>query len=171
MTVLTTDRLTLRPPQASDEAEFMAYTSSARYIAERGEQPLHQQWGYFAGLMGHWAVRGYGRFLVARRDTGAIIGHLGPLYPTGWPEREIAWHLWSDEAEGQGFAFEAAQAAVRHAFTDLGWDTAVSYIAPGNARSRALAERLGATVDPEATPLPIAPDGLVYRHPTPEGRA
>ena len=168
MTTITTDRLILRPPAPSDEDAFLAYTGSPRYARERGETPLHQQWGYFAGLLGHWAVRGFGRFVVQRRDTGKLIGHLGPLFPAGWPEREIAWHLWSDDAEGQGFAFEGARAALRHAYQTLGWDTAVSYIATGNTRSRALAERLGAVIDPAATPVPVAPDCLVYRHPRPE---
>lgn len=171
MSMLTTDRLVLRRPTPDDLDAFMGYTGSARYISERGEQPLHQQWSYFAQLLGHWDIHGYGRFLAIRRDTNDIIGHLGPLFPAGWPEREIAWHLWSDEAEGHGFAFEGAQAAVRHAFGTLGWKTAVSYISKTNLRSQALAKRLGAARDPLATGLSIAPDGLVFRHPAPKEAA
>ena len=48
----------------------------------------------------------------------------------------------------------------------------MSYIAEGNARSVALAERLGAVLDLEAA-APEAPGKrvLVYRHPRPEGLA
>ena len=168
---LDTARLILRRPEPADAAAFLAYTGSERYRRERGDRPLPEQWNYFAALMGHWEIRGYGRFLVCLRDGGTIIGHVGPLYPEGWPEREIAWHLWSDAAEGKGYAHEAARAARDHAFQTLGWDTAVSYIAPDNARSRALASRLGARIDTDAAQLPY-PDkpSVVYRHPRPEAR-
>ncbi len=53
----------------------------------------------------------------------------------------------------------------RHAYEDLGWETAVSYIDPANARSIALAERLGCTRDDAADR--VHPDDLVYRHPSP----
>ncbi len=167
MTVtIQTPRLTLRQPDASDLDVFMAYTGGDRFRRERGEKPLPDQWSYFATLLGHWQICGFGRFLVTVKETDSVIGHIGPLFPAGWPEREIAWHLWSDEAVGKGYAFEAAQAAVRHAYADLGWDTAVSFILPQNTRSRRLAERLGAIIDPDAQGMSF--DGvttLVYRHP------
>jgi RimJ/RimL family protein N-acetyltransferase len=94
----------------------------------------------------------------------------GPWFPEGWPEQEIGWSLWSAEAEGRGFALEAAQAARGYAYGDLGWPTAVSYIRPENRRSIALAQRLGAVLDPDAA-TPDDSDDLVYRHPAPGGRA
>src|SRR5690606_24162515 len=98
------------------------------------------------------------------------IGLVGGLQLDNWPEREIAWFLWQG-FEGQGYAAEAARAALDHVFDTLGWDTAVSYIGAGNARSIALAERLGARRDPEAaTPDPSRP-ASVWRHPRPEARA
>ncbi|MEL7026999.1 MAG: GNAT family N-acetyltransferase, partial [Pseudomonadota bacterium] len=54
-------------------------------------------------------------------------------------------------------------------FTELGLSTLVSYIDPENARSIALAERLGAVRDDEAEKPEDNP--LVYRHPTPEASA
>ena len=73
--------------------------------------------------------------------------------------------MWDPAAEGKGYAFEAAQAARAHAFDVLGWETAVSYIDPGNARSIELAERLGAVRDPEAAPFHEG--DLVFRHSAP----
>jgi RimJ/RimL family protein N-acetyltransferase len=173
MTVIVTDRLVLRPPAPGDAEAFLAYSGSSRWVRERGEQPLWQRWNYFAGLLGHWQLRGWGRFMATERATGRIIGHLGPLFPEGWPEPEIAWHLWHDSDEGKGCAFEAARAAVTHAFDDLGWPTAVSYIAETNTRSRRLAERLGAVLDTTATGPTYAPDLriTVWRHPRPRGLA
>ncbi|MGI9393987.1 MAG: GNAT family N-acetyltransferase, partial [Boseongicola sp.] len=90
-------------------------------------------------------------------------------YPEDWPEPEIGWTVWAAEAEGEGFAFEAAKAARDFAFRELGWTTAVSYIDDGNDRSVALAERLGAWRDDAAeTPDNDEPPVLVYRHPVPE---
>ena len=83
------------------------------------------------------------------------------------PGALLTWVLFGAAHEGQGIAREAATACIAHAFDTLGWDTAVSYIAPENAASIALAERLGATLDPDApqpeTTYPI----LIYRHPNP----
>ena len=52
------------------------------------------------------------------------------------------------------------QAARHFAFGILKWPSVVSYIDPANARSIALVERLGATLDTAASDA----DLLVYRH-------
>ena len=104
---------------------------------------------------------------MARKGDDTALGMVGPWFPAGWPERELGWTVWSDAAEGKGYAFEAAAAARDHAFGALGWETAVSYIDPDNIRSVALAERLGARHDPEARG-PGENSCLVYRHPRPE---
>lgn len=64
-------------------------------------------------------------------------------------------------AEGHGFAFEAAHALCQWA-RDAGLPALVSYVDAGNTRSRRLAERLGAVLDPEAARPD--PTDLVYRH-------
>lgn len=173
MTVIVTDRLVLRPPVPGDAEAFLAYSASPRWSRERGEQPLWQRWSYFATLLGHWHLRGWGRFMVTDRATGRLMAHIGPLYPEGWPEPEIAWHLWHDADEGKGYATEAARAALAHAFRDLGWTTAVSYIAETNAASAGVARKLGAVIDPAAAAPAYAPDVRinVWRHPSPGARA
>ena len=81
----------------------------------------------------------------------------------------MSWSIWAPEAEGKGYAAEAARAALDYAFDTLGWDTCVSYIDANNARSIALAERMGATVDPTAAQPDDETDLLVYRHARPSG--
>ena len=73
----------------------------------------------------------------------------GGWKPAKWPEREIAWIIWPDEA-GHGYALEATHAVRSISTTTCGWDGAVSYIDPKNLDSIRLAERLGANKDHDA---------------------
>ncbi len=162
--VLTTDRLALRGPEPQDWPAFRDYFTSDRSIYTGGPLEPRSAWMMFAAEIGHWAIHGFGMWTVTLTESGQQIGLVGCWYPDGWPEKEIGWLLW-DGFEGQGYAAEAAQAARAQCYGPFGWTTAVSYIAPKNARSIALAERLGCTLDPAATQP--KPGTLVYRHPAP----
>ncbi|QBY01543.1 N-acetyltransferase [Rhodophyticola sp. CCM32] len=159
---LTTDRLHLRGPDARDWPGFLDYFTSERSQFTGGPLEPRPAWVLFAAEIGHWAIHGFGMWSVTRKEDDTAIGLIGCWYPEGWPEKEIGWLLWP-RAEGQGYAYEAATAVRAHVYNTLRWSTAVSYIAPGNIRSIALAERLGARLDPSATKP--KPDTLVYRHP------
>ena len=93
------------------------------------------------------------------------LGVVGPFYPETWPEPEIAWTMFA-AAEGRGYAYEAALAARRYAYETLGFETIISLIADGNARSIALARRLGATFEREYT-HPLLGSMQLWRHPPP----
>ena len=164
--VLETERLILRAPVLADYPAIEAFICSERasyVLAEPGTPRV--AWRVLAHMTGMWALRGFGLFVFCDKATGDPLGTAGPWYPMGWPEKEIGWSVWSAEAEGKGCAHEAASAARAHAFDVLGWTTAVSYIDPENARSIALAERLGCVLDTEAQgPDDGGPPVLVYRH-------
>ncbi|MBF9043483.1 GNAT family N-acetyltransferase [Rhodobacterales bacterium HKCCE4037] len=162
--VLHTERLTLRGPEARDWPAFRDYFLSPRSHFTGGPYETPKQaWTLFAAEIGHWYIHGFGMWSVDL--DGTAIGLVGCWYPDGWPEREIGWLLW-DGYEGQGYALEAAQAARAQCYGPFGWDTAVSYIHRDNARSIALAERLGCVRDTAA--IHPNPDALVYRHPAPQ---
>lgn len=170
--VIHTKRLILRAPEPWDAAPFCAFLGSDRARFVGGTTEPGRAWRAFGTILGHWVLRGFGPFTIVRADsrTGAerAIGMAGPWFPDTWPEHEIGWMLWDDAHEGQGLAAEAAAAVRDHARTHLGWATAVSYIDLENARSIALAERLGAVRDPDAAVPPAHPDGGVlgvWRHP------
>lgn len=168
---LETARLVLRAPGRDDWPAFNAFLASPRGTFIRsGAHDAQLAWRSFGHLIGHWVLRGFGMFVFTRKGDGSALGMAGPWFPEGWPEREIGWAVWDPGSEGKGLAFEAATATRRFAFEHLGWTTAVSYIAPENARSIALALRLGAVRD-DAAPHPGAGPCHVYRHPRPEGRA
>lgn len=170
--VLTTARLTLRAPQASDWPHFCRFILSERAEFIRApDLDEAKAWRAFGHVIGMWVLRGFGSFVFHEQGDDTPLGLTGPWQPWDWPERELGWTVWHPGAEGRGVAREAAAAARDHAFRDLGWTTAVSYIDPANARSIALAERLGAVRDPAAAhPHPDEPC-LVYRHPAPETAA
>ncbi|MEL6451617.1 MAG: GNAT family N-acetyltransferase [Pseudomonadota bacterium] len=163
--VLTTQRLTLRAPHAGDLAAFMAYYATDRAQYTGGPMTERQAWNFFGTELGHWVLNGFGMFTVTRTGDDRALGIVGHWYPQTWPEKEVGWVLFDPKDEGQGIAAEAARACIDHAWTVLGWDTIVSYIAPENAASIRLAERLGARLDPNAPPIPGGKPNLVYRHP------
>lgn len=165
--VIETERLILRAPAASDWPVWRAFAGSDRSRFIGGPIGEDKAWRAFGHIIGMWVLRGFGTLIFNDRNTGAPLGMAGPWYPEGWPEPEIGWTVWTPEAEGKGFACEAALAGRLYAYRDLGWKTAVSYIDPTNARSIALAERLGAVRDPMAA-CPAEEPCLVYRHPAPE---
>ena len=111
---------------------------------------------------------GTGKFFLTLKGSDQAIGMAGPWFPEGCPGQEVGWPLFSDAASGKGLATEAARAELAHAFGRLGRKTAVSSVDPANIRSIRLAERLGARLDPSATPPDPTP---VYRQSAPGGRA
>jgi len=143
MAILETQRLVLLQPDETivDKAVTRAYS-----------------------VLGHWTHRGFGLFTVIRKDDGAYVGMTGPYFPPGRPETEIGWILFNGY-EKQGYATEAARAAIDYARTVLNWKDIVHYIDSQNTGSVAVAERLGAKLDSTAKqPKPENPC-LVYRQP------
>ena len=142
---LETERLLLRPFRDTDIEPYAAMCADPdvmRYVGDRGVLSRDDAWRQMAMLVGHWHLRGFGMWALEERATGAFIGRVGLHFPDGWPDREIAWAL-ARPYWGKGLAFEAARAALAHAFESLRWEGAISLIDPANRRSTSLAERLG----------------------------
>ncbi|WP_208350793.1 GNAT family N-acetyltransferase [Pseudaestuariivita rosea] len=164
--VLQTERLTLRGPELSDLDAYAEYGASPRTAYVGGPFNRAQAFDRLSNLIGHWHLRGFGRWIIADQDTNAPLGIVGLYYPEDWPEPEIAWSVFAD-AEGRGIAYEAALVARTYAYETLGWTTAISLIIDGNTRSFALAERLGARFEKIYT-HPEYGEMAMWRHPGPE---
>lgn len=160
---LETERLRLRAPRASDLDAYAAFRASERARVLGGPYTRAQAFEQLGELIGHWHLRGFGRWMVADRGSDAPLGVVGLFFPEDWPEPEIAWSVF-DEAEGKGVAHEAALAARDYAYATLGWSSVVSLVAPDNARSAALARRLGAKVEGQH-PHPLFGPLDIWRHP------
>lgn len=109
---------------------------------------------------------GFGLWALERRDDGAFLGFTGlavvrPDLPFA-PATEVGWRL-AQSAWGQGFATEAARAALRVGF-ESGHAEIVSFTADINAPSRRVMERLGMRRDPaDDFDHPALPDGSPLR--------
>ncbi|NNE51220.1 MAG: GNAT family N-acetyltransferase [Sulfitobacter sp.] len=163
-----TPNLRLRCPRLSDFEAYAAFRSSDRAALVGGPNTRTQAFDKLCEIVGHWQLRGYGRWIVADKTTDEPLGVVGPFFPDDWPEPEIAWSVF-EAAEGRGVAFEAARKALDYVYDTLGWTTAISCTTPENTRSQALAQRLGAVREDDFT----TDDGLhlhVYRHAAPEAR-
>ncbi|MDV7142517.1 GNAT family N-acetyltransferase [Tropicimonas sp. TH_r6] len=165
--LLVTERLMLRAQRPEDFEPFAEMLASERSVYMGGPTTRKTAWLWFAADSGAWPLMNLGGWTIERRTDGAVLGQVAVNKPDFYPEIEIGWMLYTAHLR-EGYAFEAAAAARDWAFGPRGLTTLVSYVDPPNARSIALAERLGATRDDEA-PRPD-PGDLVYRHPHP-GRA
>ncbi|KAB7613924.1 GNAT family N-acetyltransferase [Amylibacter sp. SFDW26] len=163
---IETERLILRRPAPRDQDICVDFFMSERAAGVGGPFDLHAAWRHFAYELGHWEINNFGMWAVTMKGDDTILGLIGPWHPADWPEREIGWMVFGN-AEGKSIAYEAAEAAIKHARTELGWTDFVSYISEGLDRSIALAERLGAALDKNAKG-PEAHPCLVYRHPMQE---
>jgi len=167
--VLETERLTQRVPGREDAQVLRDFYASDRSRFVGGPKTTEGAWRQLATEIGHWALRGYGRWIAVERETGRAVGLVGLWNPEGWPEPEVAWDLF-EGFEGRGYATEAARAARSHAYGPLGWTTAISLVNPANTASARVAERLGASPDGEVTHETYGTI-TIYRHPAPEALA
>ena len=164
-----TERLTLRAPRLEDFEPYADFCGSERSKGVGGPYTRGQSFQRLEGLVGHWHLRGFGRWMVTDRATGEPLGVVGPMHPLDWPEPEIAWSVFAP-AEGRGIAQEAAEAARRYVYEVLGWPTVISCTTPDNTRSIALARRMGAERDGSFS-HPSFGELLIWRHPGPEALA
>lgn len=158
---LQTERLSLRAMTYDDWPAYADFMASQRSEFMGGPFTTSVAWGMFCADQAQWDFFGLGALSIEDRKTGATLGQVGLNSGPLFPELELGWLVWP-EAEGRGVAFEAAATMRDWAKTIKQVKTLVSYIDPENERSRKLAERLGATLDPDAPKQD--PTDLVYRH-------
>ncbi|MEM7472056.1 MAG: GNAT family N-acetyltransferase [Pseudomonadota bacterium] len=162
---LHTERLTLRMPVLDDFDAYAEIMAGDVHGYMGGPFSRAEAWDdYCVGIAG-WALRGHGTWSADDTKAQNLLGFVGLNLEFGDPERELGW-MFTPAARGKGYAFEAATAIRDHAFETLDWPDFVSYVDPANTKSRALAEKLGAKIDPDA-PLPegeTPADVVVYRH-------
>lgn len=148
--VLETARLVLRPYRDSDLEAQARTLADAEVMRHLGAAPLAREdaWRRLLCAPGLWVLLGYGYWAVTARDDGRYLGQLGfadfkrDMEPgiEGLPE--IGW-IFAPEAQGRGYATEAALAALAWADAMLRAPETVAIIDADNAPSIRVAEKCG----------------------------
>jgi RimJ/RimL family protein N-acetyltransferase len=163
---LTSERLILRPWRDEDLDPLFAINGdpeSMRYFAATMNRAESDAWA--ARMRAHFAEHGWGLWVVAEATTGAFVGVVG-LMTIPWqadftPAVEIGWRI-GPRFRRQGYAEEAARAALGFGFATIGLQKIVAFTVPGNAASWKLMEKLGMAPAGEFD-HPRLPEGHHYR--------
>jgi RimJ/RimL family protein N-acetyltransferase len=148
--VIETDRLTLRghcPADFAASAAMWADPEVTRHIGGR-PQSAEETWSRLLRYVGHWAVLGFGCWVVELKSTGGFIGEIGfadykrDMHPSLNGTPEIGW-VFATQFHGQGFATEAVRAAVAWADQHFGEGQTACIIDPENVASIRVAEKCG----------------------------
>ena len=117
---LETQRLILREWRHSDLDAFAAIYAVPDVMRYLSGDPLTRQesWRNMATAAGHWVLRGYGTWVVERKEDGGVVGRVGLIQPEGWPGLEVGWTL-GKPYWGKGYATEAISLISQFAFNTL----------------------------------------------------
>jgi ribosomal-protein-alanine N-acetyltransferase len=163
---LTTERLVLRPPTLADGPELAAINGDAG-VMRHFPKPLDfaESEAFRERIARHFAAHGFGFWALARRDAPGLVGLVG-LLNIPWAARftpavEIGWRI-APGHRRQGYAEEAARAALADGFGRLGLTEIVAFTIPANQPSRRLMEKLGMAADGDFD-HPNLPEGHAMR--------
>lgn len=153
---LRTDRLVLRPWRPEDRAPFAALNADPEVMEFFPSTATAAQSDEFADrIEAGFAERGWGLWVVDVTGVDGLAGFVGYVGLTPVPDDlppapgvEVGWRL-ARHAWGHGIASEAAAAALRYGFDDLGLDEIVSFTSVPNVRSQAVMRRIGLVPRPE----------------------
>ena len=145
---LTAERFVLRALREDDVPALTALHSDPevmRFLRPGGqvETTPRQAWDYIAIHLGHWQLKGCGKWALADRKTDELIGRVGYFHPPyEWPGLELGWTV-ARQYWGQGYAVESSRLALNWGIERFGRSAIISAIIRGNDRSVRVAERLG----------------------------
>ena len=144
---LETSRLKLRQWRKQDFPVFAAINADTTvmkyYPNTLSEKESNELANRIQSLI---SERGWGFWAVEEKNGEEFIGFVGLHIPTAelpcTPCVEIGWRL-AKSLWGNGYATEAAKAALNVAFEQLSLSEVYSFTSVGNARSRSVMERIG----------------------------
>jgi ribosomal-protein-alanine N-acetyltransferase len=146
---ITGPRVYLRPPHNDDAPEFIAAARASRSLHGAWTRPPDTQARY-AAFMARFAARGevttHVGYLVFRRDDHALVGvfNFSEIVRSVFRSTYLGYFAFAPYA-GQGYMTEGMALALDIAFRKLELHRVEVNIQPTNARSLALANRIGFT--------------------------
>ena len=156
--ILQTARLRLRGHRIDDFPACAALWGDpivTRYI---GGKPFTEEevWARLLRYVGHWALLGFGYWVMEEQASGALVGEVGfadfkrELEPSIKGVPESGWVL-SPPAHGKGYATEAVRAILAWGDERFAGARTVCLIAPENSASIRVADKCGYREQQRAT--------------------
>lgn len=147
---IETARLRLRGHVPADLPAFLAMWQEPQFYQYLTGAPATQEevWTKMLRHAGLWYLQGFGYWAVEEKASGEFIGAVGfgafqrDLTPSLQEYPEIGWVL-APHTHGQGYATEAAQAALAWGDAHFAQPRTVCIISPENQPSLALAAKCG----------------------------
>ena len=147
---LETPRLRLRRHRVDDFPACRSLWGDAEVTRYIGGRPLSQEdaWLKFLRNAGHWALVGFGFWVLEEKSSGAFAGEIGISYffrdldPPVENLREAGWVL-AASMHGKGYATEAVQAALAWSDVRFSDPRTLCLIHPENYHSLRVAEKCG----------------------------
>ena len=148
--LLETERLILRHYRKEDFRPHLAIVGDPEVMVHFANPLTSEEdcWRRIAASAGQWSLLGFGGWAVIRKSDDRLVGTVGlfnawrALEPVFGEEPEMGW-IFAKEVHGQGMAGEACRAVLAWADENLQPTPIWAIIAPSNAPSFKLAERLG----------------------------
>lgn len=165
MDLLETERLAVRHFEYEDAPfilRLLNEPSFLRNIGDKGVRTIEDARGYLAdGPMASYARHGFGLWCVSLKDTGSPIGMCGLIKREILEDVDLGYAL-VPEAEGRGYAFEAAAAVMAHAREAFGLKRLAAVVDSDNERSIRLLGRLGFRLERMVLLVEDAPEIELY---------
>ena len=151
LTSLRTERLVLRPFGPADLAPFAALNVHPKVVRMLGTSPTREESDALVErLTAELAREGWGIWALEVVGGAPFVGFCGlhavPDYLAFSPGVEVGWRL-NPAFWGNGYATEAALAALDHGFGTARLDENVAMTAAVNLPSQAVMQRIGMTRD------------------------
>ena len=145
-----TERLVMRGHRLEDLADCCAMWGDAEVTRHIGGRPFPRDevWTKLLRYVGHWAVLGFGFWVILEKTSGRFVGEVGfadfkrDFQPSLEGTPEIGWVL-APWAHGRGLATEAVQGALAWQAMHLAAPRTVCLIGPENRPSIRVAEKCG----------------------------
>jgi RimJ/RimL family protein N-acetyltransferase len=148
--VLETERLKLRGHRLDDFAACAAMWADPVVSRQLGRKPFTEEesWTRLLRYVGHWALLGFGYWVVEEKSSGSFAGEVGfadykrDMQSPVKDLPEIGWVL-AARAHGKGYATEAARAAIAWGDEHFSLSRTTCIVSPDNLRSIRVAEKCG----------------------------
>jgi len=164
-TILTTQRLLLRPFTLADATFIVKLLNSPGWLQFIGDRNVHSEGDaksyLLNGPLKSYADNGFGLRMVELKEPHTPIGMCGLLKRDYLQHPDIGFAL-LPEYTGKGYAYEAAKATLDHEAGALNIAAVSAIVQPNNAASVSLLYKLGMELRGTITPPQSTEELLLY---------